>query len=154
MDIYTRRGDQGRTDLWASETRVSKSSERIEAYGTIDELIAFLGHAAARADKAIAGDIEDIQHRLHTLMAQLADIGEKGDKRITQDHIDALEDQIDAYEDDLPDLDSFVLPGGSDAGALLHVSRSVCRRAERRIVELANDDPRPVVRDGPCTERC
>lgn len=140
-NIYTGRGDDGRTDLWGSEEQVSKSSARIAAYGTVDELIAFLGHAATDAADAVETDIEQLQQTLHVLMAELADVGEQGDKRITADHVSRLEDRIDHYDEQLPELDGFILPGGSDAGARLHISRSVARRVERRIVALAEDDP-------------
>lgn len=141
MDIYTGRGDEGKTDLWASEQRVSKSSERIEAYGSIDELIGLLGHASHCCSEAVQEDLEQVQNQLHRLMAQLADVREQGDTRITEEHVDWLEDRIDHYDSDLPELDEFVLPGGSEGGSLLHYARSVCRRVERRIVDLAEDDP-------------
>lgn len=140
MDIYTGRGDEGKTDLWASDVRVSKASERIEAYGAIDELIGLLGHAAVHCDGRVADDIAAVQNQLHIVMAQLADREEKGDKRITADHVDRLEDWIDRYDTDLDDLDQFILPGGADGGSLLHYARSVCRRVERRIVALAEKE--------------
>lgn len=141
MKIYTGRGDEGKTDLWGSSERVAKDSPRIEAAGTVDELIAFLGHAAARCDDDIANDLAVVQDQLHVVMAELADADRKGDKEITDERVDRLEALIDDYDADLPDLDGFILPGGSDAGALLHVCRAVCRRAERRIVGLAGDEP-------------
>lgn len=141
MKIYTGRGDEGKTDLWASDERVSKSSERIEAYGSVDEVIGLLGHAAAHSADDVTADIDRVQNQLHVLMAQLADPGEKGDKEITDEQVDWLEDRIDVYQDELPELTGFVLPGGADGGSLLHYARSVARRAERRIVELAENEP-------------
>lgn len=140
-DIYTGRGDAGKTDLWGSSERVDKDAERIEAYGTVDELIAFLGHATARCDDDIANDLAVIQDQLHVVMAELADADRKGDKQVSGEQVERLETLIDEYDAELPDLDGFILPGGSDAGALLHVCRAVCRRAERRIVALAGDEP-------------
>lgn len=140
MKIYTGRGDEGKTDLWASGERVSKCSERIEAYGTIDELIGLLGHAAVHCSDEVVQDLEQVQHQLHVLMAQLADKEEKGDKRIEDRHVDMLEDKIDTYDAELPELDSFILPSGSEGGSLLHYARSVCRRAERRVVDLAEEE--------------
>ncbi len=137
MKIYTGRGDEGKTDLWASSDRVSKTDPRIEAYGAIDEVIGLLGHAAVHCSGEVQQELEQVQHQLHVLMAQLADKEEHGDKRIQQRHVDDMEDSIDTYNDDLDDLDAFILPSGSDGGSLLHYARSVCRRAERRIVMLA-----------------
>lgn len=140
-DIYTGRGDEGKTDLWGSGERVAKDSPRIEATGTVDELIAFLGHAAARCDDDIANELAVIQDQLHVVMAELVDAERKGDKAVTAERVERLETLIDDYDTDLPELDGFILPGGSDAGALLHVCRAVCRRAERCIVALAGDEP-------------
>ncbi|MDY6766211.1 MAG: cob(I)yrinic acid a,c-diamide adenosyltransferase [Candidatus Nanohaloarchaea archaeon] len=140
MPIYTGRGDQGRTDLWASDRRVSKSSHRIEAYGAIDEVIGLLAHAAAHTDAEVAQEIETVQNQLHVLMAQLADAEEKGEQRIGQHHVEHLEDRIDHFNEELPALDGFILPGGSEAGSILHYARSVCRRAERRVVTLDEQD--------------
>ncbi len=140
MKIYTRRGDQGKTDLWASDRRVSKSSARIEAYGAVDELIGLLGHAAHYADETVQEEVHRIQNELHVMMAHLADRDGKGDKRITDSHVDRLEDRIDTLEADLPDVQWFVLPGGSEAGSILHYARSVCRRVERRVVELDDEE--------------
>ncbi|MDY6769390.1 MAG: cob(I)yrinic acid a,c-diamide adenosyltransferase [Candidatus Nanohaloarchaea archaeon] len=140
MSIYTGRGDEGRTDLWASDKRVSKSSHRIEAYGAIDEVIGLLGHAAAHADPEVAQELETVQNHLHVLMAQLADAEEKGDKHIREQHVEHLEDRIDHFDDGLDELDGFILPGGSEAGSILHYARSVCRRAERRVVILDEQD--------------
>lgn len=140
MKIYTGRGDEGKTDLWASSDRVSKTDPRIEAYGAVDEVIGLLGHAAVHCSDEVRQELEQIQHQLHILMAQLADKERKGDKRIEEQHVTELEDTIDAYDEELDPVDSFILPGGSDGGSLLHYARSVCRRAERRVVMLAEED--------------
>jgi cob(I)alamin adenosyltransferase len=137
MKIYTGRGDEGKTDLWHSSDRVSKTNPRIGAYGAVDEVIGLLGHAAGHCSAEVKQELEQVQHQLHILMAQLADKEEQGDKRIEEHHITELEDKIDAYNAELDDLDAFILPSGSDGGSLLHYARSVCRRAERRIVMLA-----------------
>ncbi|MCJ7479226.1 MAG: cob(I)yrinic acid a,c-diamide adenosyltransferase [Candidatus Nanohaloarchaeota archaeon QJJ-7] len=140
MSIYTGRGDQGRTDLWGSDKRLSKASHRIEGYGSADELIGLLGHAAAHADPEIQEDLEHVQNHLHVLMAQLADVEGKGDKEVSQEHVEWLEEKIDNYEEELPEIDGFIIPGGSEAGSILHYSRSVCRRVERRIVKLDEEE--------------
>ncbi|MFB6295163.1 MAG: cob(I)yrinic acid a,c-diamide adenosyltransferase [Candidatus Nanohaloarchaea archaeon] len=140
MSIYTGRGDKGRTDLWASENRVSKASHRIEAYGAIDEVIGLLGHAAAHADPAVADEVATVQNQLHVLMAQLADAEGKGEQEIREGHVEHLEDRIDHFSAELDDLDGFILPGGSEAGSILHYARSVCRRAERRVVALDEEE--------------
>ncbi|MDY6774196.1 MAG: ATP:cob(I)alamin adenosyltransferase, partial [Candidatus Nanohaloarchaea archaeon] len=93
MSVYTGRGDEGKTDLWSSDKRISKASGRIEAYGSVDELIGLLGHAAAVADGEVKQDIERVQNQLHVLMAQLADAEEKGDKSIEEEHAEWLEDR-------------------------------------------------------------
>ncbi len=140
MSIYTGRGDKGRTDLWASEKRVSKASHRIEGYGAIDEVIGLLGHAAAHADEEVAQEITTVQNQLHVLMAQLADAEGKGEQRIGEHHVEHLEDRIDYFSDSLEELDGFIIPGGSEAGSILHYARSVCRRAERRVVGLDEEE--------------
>lgn len=130
--VYTRRGDRGKTDL-ASGERVSKSSERIEAYGTIDELNSITGLAASKSSRK-AGELEKIQNELHILQAELSDM--EPEKNIAQENIDRLEDLIDQYQDECPPLRDFVLAGGTESASVLHLARSVSRRAERRIVEL------------------
>lgn len=147
MKIYTGRGDAGQTDLRTGD-RVSKASPRIEAYGTIDEANAALGRAAsllrdAHRDEAGLGDVIDdaveLQHRLFVAQADLAD-PDKDDDAPTVDDEDVAwcEDRIDAHEEALPPLQSFILPGGAASGAALHRTRTVMRRAERRCVALAD----------------
>jgi len=142
MKIYTRTGDAGGTALFGG-ARVSKSDPRVAAYGDVDELNACLG--AVRAHGELPSDIgemlEHIQKDLFALGARLADpadrIGERVTKAAVSDaDIQRLENWIDQSETELPPLRRFILPGGSPAGALLHLSRTVCRRAERSIVAL------------------
>ena len=142
MKIYTRTGDAGGTALFGG-TRVSKHDPRVVAYGDVDELNACLG--AVRSQGELSGDVaemlEHIQKDLFAIGARLADPAEKIAGRVakvavTDTDIQRLEDWIDRFEGELPPLRRFILPGGNRAGALLHVSRTVCRRAERSIVAL------------------
>jgi cob(I)alamin adenosyltransferase len=141
VKIYTRTGDSGDTSLFDG-TRVKKDDPRVDAYGDIDELNAWLGLArASRLDPALDDDVVQLQRDLFALGAQLADPGHKLAPRVSKAVIgDAdiarLESLIDRLEKALPPLRRFILAGGSPAGAALHVARTVCRRAERRIVAL------------------
>jgi cob(I)alamin adenosyltransferase len=141
VKIYTRTGDAGQTALFDG-SRVSKADPRVEAYGHIDELNAVLGQArAAGVDPALDTWLERLQRDLFALGAQLADPASRIAPRVTKAALDAadiarLEQWIDEAEAGLPPLRRFVLPGGSAAGAALHLARTVCRRAERHIVGL------------------
>ncbi len=140
--VYTRRGDEGRTDL-ASGERVSKSSERIEAYGTIDELNSLTGFIASKCERK-SDELEKIQNELHILQAELAD--RDPEKKLSQEDIDRIEELCDRYQDECPPLRNFILAGGTEAAGSLHLARSICRRAERRIVELdTREELRPPV---------
>ena len=142
--IYTRAGDEGETALYGGG-RVRKDDRRIEAIGAVDELNAALGvvrmelarggTAPAGLDERLAG----VQNRLFDLGAELATRrpDECGTNLIRNDHVLALEAEIDRQDAGLEPLKTFILPGGSAAAAHLHVARGVCRRAERRLVELA-----------------
>lgn len=134
--VYTGRGDRGRTDLSSGE-RVSKSSERIEAYGTVDELNSLTGLCRSYTEDK-EDELEEIQNELHILQAELAN--REPDVKISQENIDELEDLCDYYQEECPPLRSFVLAGGTETAAHLHTARSVARRAERRIVELDNSE--------------
>jgi cob(I)alamin adenosyltransferase len=142
--VYTRGGDQGQTSLIGGE-RVSKASARLEAYGTVDELNATLGLlgealAASAAGPHLLPILRRVQNELFNLGSELAtaDADTRSKlPRIEQRHIDALERDIDAVNDDLPALRSFVLPGGGWASAYCHLARTVCRRGERVVVGLA-----------------
>ena len=136
MKIYTKRGDSGDTSLFGGD-RVSKSSERIEAYGTVDELNSFVGLAASYdLSKKGTDYLRKVQELLFALGADLATppSSETRIDRIGENDIEYLENAIDEMEEDLETLKNFVLPGGSQAGATLHVARTVCRRAERAAV--------------------
>ena len=136
MKIYTRGGDKGRTSLF-SGGRVEKDDARIEALGSVDELVAALGVARASlregaAEGSAAARIEALQTELYLLMADLASDA-KGEARLSERAIAALEEAIDALDAELPPLTEFLVPGASPASAALHVARTVCRRAERRV---------------------
>ncbi len=133
-------------------TRVPKDASRVDAYGAVDELNAVLGGAIAFLEDAeIAGILQQIQRDLLAVGARLADPrlareGKSERDRFGADRVTRLEETIDRFEAGLPPLRQFILPGGSKAGALLHVARTVCRRAERRIVALAREtEIQPVV---------
>jgi cob(I)alamin adenosyltransferase len=145
VKIYTKTGDRGQTGLIGG-TRVPKDHARVAAYGDIDELNAALGLAKAHArDADLVGLLREIQRDLFALGAQLADptarVGTKKAKAaITAGHIRRLEKAIDAREKELPPLTHFILPGGAPLGASLHLARTICRRAERRVVTLARNE--------------
>ena len=142
MKIYTRTGDAGETSLFGG-TRVSKADSRVDAYGEVDELNAWLGLVrASRLDPDLDQPLVRIQQDLFALGAQLADPGERIADRVVKASLGAadverLEAFIDRLESELPPLRRFILAGGTTAGAALHVARTVCRRAERRIVSLS-----------------
>lgn len=139
--IYTRTGDGGTTRLATGET-VSKSSARVEAYGAVDETNACLGLARAHLDDAeLDAVLARIQNELFDLGADLAtpprpDEADGMVLRVSEAQVARLEAEIDAFNDRLPPLTSFVLPGGSAAASALHLGRTVCRRAEREAVRL------------------
>ena len=142
MKIYTRKGDKGKTSL-LGKGRVSKSSDRIEAYGTVDELGAILGSAATAAGNAPTRDlIFKLQKDLHVLGADLSRPGStKKETRIGRGDVEALEKHCDTIDAELPPLKQFILSGGTTAAAELHVARTVARRAERRVVKLSETEP-------------
>jgi cob(I)alamin adenosyltransferase len=150
VKIYTKTGDTGETSLF-DKSRVSKADARVDAYGEIDELNACLGAArAARLDADLTGVLEQIQRELFAVGARLADPSSKIAPRVekvsvTDAEVTQLELMIDRLEEQLPPLRHFILPGGSNAGALLHLARTVCRRAERRVVSLGPGAVEPVI---------
>ncbi|GAA0679917.1 MULTISPECIES: cob(I)yrinic acid a,c-diamide adenosyltransferase [Clostridium] len=137
MQIYTKTGDKGQTSLFDG-TRVDKDSDRVEAYGTIDELSSFIGLADTFVeDKEINEILLRIQKKLFFVAGQIATIDkEKFKYKIKEGDIKELEDIIDKYIAKTPKVDAFIVPGTSKASASLHVARTVCRRAERRVIHL------------------
>jgi cob(I)alamin adenosyltransferase len=149
--IYTRTGDDGTTALGSGE-RVRKDGARVEAYGTVDETNATLGMARlglAALDPELDDMLSRIQNDLFDLGADLC-VPDRGQKleyeplRVSAAQVERLERDIDKLNSELEPLRSFVLPGGEPVAAALHVARTVCRRAERRMVELASLDGEPV----------
>ncbi|WP_066417782.1 cob(I)yrinic acid a,c-diamide adenosyltransferase [Halorubrum aethiopicum] len=141
MTIYTGRGDDGETDL-RDMSRVSKSSHRIEAYGTVDEANALIGTVRPTGHDDLDEMLEAVQNHLHVVQADLANPDpDPDDPSVESDHVERVEEWIDAFDEELEPLRSFVLPGGGPAGAALHHARTVVRRAERRTVELAASEP-------------
>lgn len=137
MKIYTKTGDAGQTGLFGGP-RVTKDHARIEAFGTVDELNSHLGMARTHsAGEPFDALFRTIQCDLFELGAELATPGEH-DERINVRQVQALENAIDQYEEELEPLANFILPTGSPLAASLHVARTVCRRAERRVVTLAS----------------
>jgi cob(I)alamin adenosyltransferase len=146
MKIYTKTGDDGTTGLIGG-ARVRKSDRRIECYGTVDELNAFLGLAAVVADAEIIDPIRQVQNDLFVIGSHLA-TPDEGEHRaalpsLEDEMIHRLEMQIDSAESSLPALRQFILPGGCELAARLHAARTICRRAERLLVDFAMDRPIP-----------
>jgi cob(I)alamin adenosyltransferase len=141
MKIYTGRGDEGMTDL-RDMSRVSKTSARIEAYGTVDEVNALVGTVRPTGYDDVDDVLERVQNHLHVVQADFANPAPDDDDPVVRaEHVDQLEAWIDEAEAELEPLDRFILPGGSEAGARLHHVRAVTRRAERRAVAFAADNP-------------
>ena len=141
MKIYTKQGDKGETRLLGGD-RVRKDHLRIEAYGTVDELNSIIGMCRAQNQNSKVSDIlREIQQSLFILSADLAAPYNKKNsfvKRISRRDVKNLERLIDRIDLQLKPLRNFILPGGSLAAAILHFARSVCRRAERRVVSLSS----------------
>ena len=146
--VYTKTGDRGATGLVGGR-RVAKDSARIEAYGTVDELNAVIGMARCMLETSPAGPRLDpwlvrIQNELFNLGAELATPDAKRRASVPQiaaRHVVALERAIDELNASLPTLTSFVLPGGGPSSSFLHLARTICRRAERRVVALSRKEP-------------
>lgn len=147
--IYTKTGDDGQTGLFGGP-RVAKDNARIEAYGAVDELNALLGLVRC---EPLPADIETLlasfQHDLFALGAELAtpDPAKLGTNWIGGKQIGRLEQAIDLHDAQVAPLSQFILPAGSRGASLLHVARTVCRRAERRVVTLAESSPEPISPD-------
>ncbi len=146
MKIYTKTGDSGLSSLLSGQ-RVKKNHERIEAYGTIDELNSFIALLASyKLDNNIKKQLLSIQNSLFTAGSQLAVEGDIkfNVPKITEQDIADLEHAVDEMEAHIPKLKSFILPGGSPENATAHICRSICRRAERKAVGL-QDSPKLVI---------
>jgi cob(I)alamin adenosyltransferase len=140
MKIYTKTGDEGETGLFGG-ARVSKASVRVEAYGEVDELNSAVGWArVAVSDPDLDSLLNQIQNDLFEVGAELGSTEDRKKKSamplVTEPQVEALERAIDKYEEGPPALTSFVLPGGSEGASRFHLSRCVCRRAERSLVAL------------------
>lgn len=147
MRIYTRTGDQGETGLFGGQ-RVLKSHPRVNAYGEVDELDAHLGICVTLCEDAdLKADLERIQGDLFVVGADLATPQEEGDRvgrkaipRVTEGMAAALETLIDRYEEGVPSLRNFILPGGTLLAGQLHLARCVCRRAERAVIAASGKE--------------
>lgn len=142
MKVYTKKGDTGMTSLIGG-TRVHKSALRIECYGTVDELNAYIGLVRSQEISThIKSLLKEVQDRLFTIGASLAADPEKSKMKIPdlqEEDVLLLETEIDQMDAALPELKHFVLPGGSTSVAYLHIARCVCRRAERLSVGLSQE---------------
>jgi len=142
MKIYTGTGDNGETSLFSGQ-RVQKNHPRVAAYGALDEMNSALGAAAASSHaEEIETALIAIQRLVFDLCADLATIFKPGQTpRITTETIDWIEKEMDALDGKLPELDCFVLPGGSPAAAHIHVARTIARRAEREACSIPEQEP-------------
>jgi len=135
--IYTRTGDAGTTGL-GDGSRVDKDSLRVESYGTVDELNSAVGLLLA------VELVPEVVKTLHRVQHELFDLGGElcipGTTLIPTSYVEGLEKDLDALNDDLPPLEDFILPGGTEAAARCHMARTICRRAERCVVSLARDE--------------
>ena len=142
MKIYTKFGDSGETALYGG-TRITKDASQIEAIGTVDELNAYIGYAQTQIHDADLSELMDcIQNHLFAVGADLAtpqSHTKATEMCISDEFTLEMEKAIDRLSDELPPLTNFILPGGSTAGALLHVARAVCRRGERCVVRLSRE---------------
>ena len=143
MKIYTKKGDKGSTYLFGGGP-YPKDTLRIKVYGIVDEVNAVLGCALAEiSNTALGSELQKIQKQLFALGAEFASVNPDEKLKagfIQQNHIQGLEKQIDEWEEKLGPLKQFILPGGSKGSALLHLARTICRRAERALVSLARTE--------------
>jgi cob(I)alamin adenosyltransferase len=143
MKIYTKTGDDGKTSLFGGE-RVLKNNLRIDAYGTVDELNAIIGVVISdKIDDKIKQILINIQNTLFVIGSELAspkNVKSNVIKNISSDEINFLENSIDNFDSKLPELKNFILPGGTKDSANLHFARTICRRAERIVVELDSQE--------------
>ncbi|WP_096434822.1 cob(I)yrinic acid a,c-diamide adenosyltransferase [Alteribacter populi] len=145
MKIYTKKGDKGKTHLIGK--RVEKDHLRVEAYGTVDELNSLIGKAIASMPRTSCEDVieelTEIQHQLFDLGADLANVTENPTYKTKESFTKTLETAIDHYWEEAPEIKTFVLPGGSQPAADLHVARTVARRSERRIISVMQQEEVP-----------
>lgn len=142
MQLYTKTGDKGDTGLIGGK-RVKKNSNRVNAYGTIDELNSLIGYIISQLtenDRVLKRELIEIQHNLFDCGTDLADIDGKLTSKVTEATVQNLEATIDDYADKAPLIESFVLPGGHPIASLLHMARTVARRTERHIVTLESEE--------------
>lgn len=143
MRIYTRTGDKGQTSIIGG--RVEKDDIRVEAYGTVDEVNCFVGQAMTQLDPVkfqdVLDDLEKIQHELFDCGGDLANVTKKRELKLVKETVEYLEKKIDAFTEEAPKLERFILPGGTPAAASIHIARTVTRRAERLVVSLKKADP-------------
>ncbi|MBS3810432.1 MAG: cob(I)yrinic acid a,c-diamide adenosyltransferase [Halanaerobiales bacterium] len=143
MKIYTRSGDKGKTSLY-DNSRVLKDSVRVESYGTVDELNSYLGYARSLIEqKDVCKIIKDIQIELFNVAGELATPDSKDyPKKVAQENIKQLEDIIDSFIEGMGEkqFNKFIVPGSNRSSSALHVARTICRRAERRVISLANKE--------------
>lgn len=140
MHIYTKTGDAGETGLFGGK-RVSKADFRVEVYGEIDELTSHLGLAVSKIHKSDEKEyLINIQKELYEIMGILA--GAKTDISVLDYSVLSFEERINALENKLPQLRRFIIPGGNEISALIHIARSICRRCERKLVLLYQREPK------------
>ncbi|MEC2519908.1 cob(I)yrinic acid a,c-diamide adenosyltransferase [Bacillus cereus] len=141
MKLYTKTGDKGTTSVIGG--RVDKDDIRVEAYGTIDEANSHIGYAMTKvqgkAFRDIYNELENIQHELFDCGGDLAIVEQKIPYKVTIEMVESLERKIDLYIEEATPLERFILPGGSEAAATIHIARTVVRRAERSIVSLQKE---------------
>ncbi|MCA1062886.1 cob(I)yrinic acid a,c-diamide adenosyltransferase [Rossellomorea sp. AcN35-11] len=142
MQLYTRTGDKGQTSLIGG--RVDKDDIRVEAYGTLDEVNAFVGQAMSELGEEhfqdIVEDLETIQHELFDCGGDLSNISKHRQLKLQSRSVQVLEEKIDRFTNEAPPLERFILPGGVKASSSIHIARTITRRAERKMVTLAKMD--------------
>lgn len=144
MKIYTKTGDKGQTSLFGGE-RVWKDHLRIKAYGSVDEVNSFIGLAVTEIqDDQLKTTLKEIQNRLFVVGSDLASPKQKENAkfkipRVNEEFIIFAEKKIDYFNEKLPELKHFILPGGTKGAALMHTARTVCRRAEREVISLSKE---------------
>lgn len=142
MKIYTRTGDKGKTALIGG--RVDKDDIRVEAYGTVDELNGFVGKIVTELDPDlftdVLDDLEKIQHELFDCGGDLASVSKRRPIKLAQESIDYLEEKIDELTGQAPEIERFILPGGTGPAASVHIARTITRRAERQVVSLVKQE--------------